>query len=102
MQGSHGQIHVAVAAEIGICESHRKLVVIVAYRRTQQERAGALEFQQEPRKESSAVVVQPGFSLGAGPDVPILIEKTKRIAVFQHANSLVGQAGIGQHVMRVA
>src|ERR1019366_2443795 len=33
MQGAHRQTHAAFAAEIGIGESHRKLVVIVAYRR---------------------------------------------------------------------
>jgi hypothetical protein len=102
MQGAHRQTHAAFAAEIGIGESHRKLVVIVAYRRAQQEWTRALEFQQKSRKKSCAVVIQPGLSLWAGTDIAVLIEEPKCVAVLQHANTLVGKAGVGQDVMRIA
>src|ERR1017187_9457200 len=59
MQGAHRQTHAAFAAEIGIGESHRKLVVIVAYRRAQQEWTRALEFQQKSRKKPCAVETPP-------------------------------------------
>jgi len=60
-----------------------------------------LTLQVKSREKSSAVVVQPGFALVAGPYIAILIEKRKRVAVFQHPDALIGEAGIGEDVMRI-
>ena len=44
---------------------------------------------------------RPSFSVLAGPDIAILIEQRKRVAVLQHADGFVGEAGIGQDMMRI-
>ena len=35
-------------------------------------------------------------------NIAVLVEEGKRVAMLQHADSLIGKAGIGQDVMRVA
>jgi len=59
-------------------------------------------FQQKSRNKSRAIVVQPGLPLEAWPDIAILIEKRKRVAILQHANSLVSKTGICQDMMRIS
>jgi hypothetical protein len=95
------RIYAAFAAQIGIGESHRELVVIVADRRAQQEWGRILQFQEIPREKSCAVVVQSPFSILSPPDIAVLIEKRKRVAVFQHPDAFIGEAGIGQDMMRI-
>ena len=94
--------HQAFVEKVGIGERDAELIVFVAHRRAEEERAAAFQVEQEAREKSCAVVIEAFFTEAAGLDVAVVIEDAERVAVLEHARSFVGETRRRQDAERAA
>ena len=79
-----------------------KLVVLVTDRGTEEERRPAVQLEDQAGQVSRTFVVQPLLAQAAGLDVAVVVEDGERVAVLEHPGPVVGDAGRGQDMVRVA
>lgn len=86
---------------IGVRQRNNKLIVVIAYSRSKEQRSQSVQIQRQAGKEASPIVVQALLSCVSRANVSVVVEYGECITVLQRAKPFGGSFRIGEDMLSI-